>query len=57
MGGQVGDTGKLSGSGLSVHVTDTKHRDGGLESHIGVVEEGTISSKLPCPPVSYTGTI
>ena len=43
MGGQVGDTGKLSGPGLYVHVTDTKHRDGGLESHIGVVEEGTLS--------------
>ena len=43
MGGQVGDTGKLSAPGLYVHVTDTKHRDGGLESHVGVVEEGTIS--------------
>ena len=43
MGGQVGDTGKLTASGLYVHITDTKHRDGGLESHIGVVEEGTIS--------------
>lgn len=43
MGGQVGDTGKLTASGLYVHVTDTKHRDGGLESHVGVVEEGTIS--------------
>ena len=43
MGGQVGDTGKLTASGLYVHVTDTKHRDGGLESHVGVGEEGTIS--------------
>lgn len=43
MGGQVGDTGKLTASGLYVHITDTKHRDGGLESHVGVVEEGTIS--------------
>jgi len=43
MGGQVGDTGKLTASDLYVHVTDTKHRDGGLESHVGVVEEGTIS--------------
>ena len=43
MGGQVGDTGKLTASSLYVHVTDTKHRDGGLESHVGVVEEGTIS--------------
>ena len=43
MGGQVGDTGKLTASGLYVHITDTKHRDGGLESHIGVVEEGAIS--------------
>ena len=43
MGGQVGDTGKLTALGLYVHVTDTKHRDGGLESHVGVVEEGTIS--------------
>ncbi len=43
MGGQVGDTGKLTAAGLYVHVTDTKHRDGGLESHVGVVEEGTIS--------------
>ena len=43
MGGQVGDTGKLTASGLYVHITDTKHRDGGLESHVGVVEEGAIS--------------
>ena len=43
MGGQVGDTGKLTAPGLYVHVTDAKHRDGGLESHVGVVEEGTIS--------------
>lgn len=43
MGGQVGDTGKLTAPGLYVHVTDTKHRDGGLESHVGVVEKGTIS--------------
>ena len=43
MGGQVGDTGKLTAPGLYVHVTDTKHRDGGLESHVGVVEEGTLS--------------
>lgn len=43
MGGQVGDTGKLTAPGLYVHVTDTKHRDGGLDSHVGVVEEGTIS--------------
>lgn len=43
MGGQVGDTGKLTAPGLYVHVTDTKHRDGGLESHVGVVKEGTIS--------------
>ena len=43
MGGQVGDTGKLTAPGLYVHVTDTKHRDGGLESHVGVVEEGIIS--------------
>lgn len=43
MGGQVGDTGKLTDPGLYVHITDTKHRDGGLESHVGVVEEGTIS--------------
>ncbi len=43
MGGQVGDTGKLTAPGLYVHVTDTKHRDGGLESHVGVVEEGTVS--------------
>ena len=43
MGGQVGDTGKLTAPGLYVHVTDTKHRDGGLESHVGMVEEGTLS--------------
>ena len=43
MGGQVGDTGKLTAPGLYGHVTDTKHRDGGLESHVGVVEEGTLS--------------
>ena len=43
MGGQVGDTGELtSAAGLSVDVTDTKHREGNLYGHVGTIVSGTV---------------
>ncbi len=41
MGGQVGDTGMLTGEGLRLRVTDTKSHNG-LYAHTAVVEEGTL---------------
>jgi alanyl-tRNA synthetase len=41
-GGQVGDTGVLSGDGLRFRVTDTQKRAGDLFVHLGHVEEGTL---------------
>jgi alanyl-tRNA synthetase len=41
-GGQVGDTGRITGpDGLEIEVTDTQKKLGGLFVHIGVVEAGT----------------
>lgn len=42
MGGQVGDTGALDGTDVHVDVTDTKHHEGDLYGHVGVVTEGTL---------------
>jgi alanyl-tRNA synthetase len=39
-GGQVGDTGTISGPGLRIAVTDTQKKLGELFVHIGRVEEG-----------------
>jgi alanyl-tRNA synthetase len=41
-GGQVGDTGVLSGDGVRFTVTDTQKRAGDLFVHLGTVEEGAL---------------
>jgi alanyl-tRNA synthetase len=41
-GGQVGDTGILTGQGVKVRVTDTQKKAGDLFVHIGTVEQGTL---------------
>jgi alanyl-tRNA synthetase len=47
-GGQVGDTGSITGpGGLRVVITDTQKRAGGLFAHIGVVEAGEIAVGSP----------
>jgi alanyl-tRNA synthetase len=41
-GGQVGDTGRITGAGdLSIRVTDTQKKLGDVFVHLGVVESGT----------------
>ena len=42
-GGQVGDTGKIKGSGASIDVTDTQKKLGSIFVHIGKVTQGKIS--------------
>ena len=41
-GGQVGDTGVLSGEGVRFRVTDTQKKAGDLYVHLGTVEQGTL---------------
>ncbi|MCK1642680.1 alanine--tRNA ligase [Bradyrhizobium sp. 157] len=41
-GGQVGDTGLLTGEGLKFRVTDTQKKAGDLFVHLGTVEQGTL---------------
>jgi alanyl-tRNA synthetase len=41
-GGQVGDTGVMTGDGMRFVVTDTQKRAGDLFIHTGMVEEGTL---------------
>src|SRR5215470_6585418 len=41
-GGQVGDTGVMTGDGVRFAVTDTQKRAGDLFVHIGSVEQGTL---------------
>ena len=41
-GGQVGDTGVMTGEGVRFKVTDTQKHLGDVFVHIGVVEEGTL---------------
>ncbi|MDU1692704.1 MAG: alanine--tRNA ligase, partial [Bradyrhizobium sp.] len=41
-GGQVGDTGVMSGDGVRVRITDTQKKAGDLFVHIGTVEQGTL---------------
>jgi alanyl-tRNA synthetase len=43
-GGQVGDTGWLTGDGLRFRVTDTQKRAGDLIVHLGTVEEGVLKT-------------
>ena len=41
-GGQVGDTGMLTGDGVKFRVTDTQKKAGDLFVHLGTVEQGTL---------------
>jgi len=45
-GGQVGDTGVLSGDGVRIRVTDTQKKAGDLYVHLGTVEQGTVKRGL-----------
>ncbi|MGP9811620.1 alanine--tRNA ligase [Rhodopseudomonas sp. NSM] len=45
-GGQVGDTGVLSGEGVRFRVTDTLKKAGDLFVHLGTVEQGTIQRDI-----------
>jgi len=42
-GGQVGDTGLMTGEGVTFRVTDTQKRAGDLFVHVGTVEQGTLN--------------
>src|SRR5215467_2945372 len=46
-GGQVGDTGIMTGEGVRFRVTDTQKRAGDVFVHSGTVEEGTLKPGLP----------
>jgi alanyl-tRNA synthetase len=41
-GGQMGDTGTISGDGFSIAVTDTQKKADGLFVHLGTVSEGKV---------------
>ncbi|WP_439924981.1 alanine--tRNA ligase [Nitrobacter sp. JJSN] len=41
-GGQVGDTGVLTGDGVRVRITDTQKKAGDLFVHLGTVDQGTL---------------
>src|SRR5665213_2212962 len=41
-GGQVGDTGMMTGEGVRFRVTDTQKKAGDLFVHVGTVEQGTL---------------
>ena len=43
-GGQVGDTGMMTGEGVRFRVTDTQKKAGDLFVHLGTVEQGTLKS-------------
>jgi alanyl-tRNA synthetase len=43
-GGQVGDTGMMTGDGVRFRVTDTQKKAGDLIVHYGVVEEGKLEA-------------
>ena len=43
-GGQVGDTGVMTGEGVRFRVTDTQKRAGDLFVHLGTVEQGTLKA-------------
>ncbi len=46
-GGQVGDTGSMSGEGVRLRVADTQKRAGDLLVHSGTVEEGVLRNGAP----------
>ncbi|WP_284420668.1 MULTISPECIES: alanine--tRNA ligase [unclassified Bradyrhizobium] len=41
-GGQVGDTGVMTGDGVRIRITDTQKKAGDLFVHLGTVEQGTL---------------
>jgi alanyl-tRNA synthetase len=41
-GGQIGDTGVMTGDGVKVRITDTQKKAGDLFVHLATVEEGTL---------------
>jgi alanyl-tRNA synthetase len=43
-GGQVGDTGVMTGEGVTFRVTDTQKKAGDLFVHLGTVERGTLKA-------------
>src|SRR5437660_1562746 len=43
-GGQVGDTGMMTGEGVRFRVTDTQKKAGDLFVHLGTVEQGTLKA-------------
>jgi alanyl-tRNA synthetase len=43
-GGQVGDTGVLTGEGVTFRVTDMQKKAGDLFVHVGTVEQGTLKA-------------
>jgi len=46
-GGQVGDTGLMTGDGVRFRVTDTQKKAGDLFVHTGTVEEGALKTGTP----------
>ncbi len=46
-GGQMGDTGTISGEGFSIAVTDTQKKGDGLFVHFGKVVKGTVGVGMP----------
>jgi alanyl-tRNA synthetase len=46
-GGQVGDTGSMTGEGVRFKVTDTQKHLGDVLVHLGIVEEGTLNVGTP----------
>ena len=46
-GGQIGDTGEMTGDGVRFVVTDTQKRAGDLFVHYGTVEQGTLKAGVP----------
>ena len=48
-GGQVGDTGVMTGEGVRFRVTDTQKKAGDLFVHLGKVEQGTLKPGTALP--------
>jgi alanyl-tRNA synthetase len=46
-GGQVGDTGVMTGEGVTFRVTETHKKAGDLFVHFGTVEQGTLKPDAP----------
>ncbi|MGB3866622.1 MAG: alanine--tRNA ligase, partial [Xanthobacteraceae bacterium] len=46
-GGQVGDTGMMTGDGVRVRITETQKKAGDLFVHVGTVEQGALTPDTP----------